>query len=104
MWISRAKWMEKELENARLRDEVGFLRARVGLAGENAADVVAAMERVVKAFVPENVVAGGPAGVLEFPEVGEVGVLPGDDEDWTDPLVQYHSEPAVMFAEELFDE
>ena len=112
MWISRAKYQNLLLENARLRDEAGFLRGCVERAGENSRGVADAMERVVRAYVE---VPNVPSPVGDVSDL--IPMVGFDDEDWTDSLVQYRPpEPvnpahlglpddyAVEFDDEVFED
>lgn len=74
-----------ELENRRLRDEVGFLRGQIDVLQKANMGTVDSMERIVKAFMPE--VQPLSVETKEVPETGD----PAEFEDWTDGLLEVHT-------------
>lgn len=88
MWISRAKITKLELENSRLRDEVGFLRGQIDQLQKASGGVVDVVERIVGQFVNPHGVREERAGESEE-AWGEVALE--DLTDWTDQIVPVES-------------
>lgn len=101
MWIPRAKLSGLELENARLRDEVGFLRGQVDEARKVSGETVGAVERIVEKFVGGTAVT--PAAGFQLPDVVvEPGMDPEDLMDWTDGVMKLPEEWPSMGDDEGF--
>jgi hypothetical protein len=101
MWISRAKLGGLELENARLRDEVGFLRGQVAELQRGNGAVLDGVERIVEKFV--GTTAQPVASGFQLPDVMvEPGMDPEDLMDWTDGVMELPVEWPSMGDDEGF--